>query len=267
MPAGGSPVPSDIADAVERAAARLGRFAGRLAYRSSVDSTNLVAGEFARTEPGEGRVVLADAQTAGRGRLGRTWVSPPGTGLYMSVVLRPSHVTAPLLTLMAGVAAAEGIEAATGWRPELKWPNDLVVGRLKLGGILAEGSSGAEGLQSVVLGIGINLQNAAYPREVAGRATSLEAELGRPVERAPVFIEVLAALEHRYAQLSAGRRAGLLDDWRALAVSSRGRRVEWEDAEGGVRTGLSHGIDESGALLVRTDTGIERIVAGEVRWT
>ncbi len=263
----GSPVPPDLADAIARAAGRLGRFATRLTYLPTTDSTNAVAGELARTEPGEGRVVLADQQTAGRGRLGRTWVSPPGAGLYLSVVLRPSPTTAPLLTLMAGVAAAEGIEAATGWRPELKWPNDLVVGRRKLGGILAEGSTGADGLQSVVLGIGINLQHAAYPREIAGRATSLEAELGRPVERGAVFVEVLAALEHRYAQVSAGRRAGLLDDWRALAVSIRGRRVEWDDLDGGVRTGLSHGIDESGALLVRTDTGIEKIVAGEVRWT
>ncbi len=255
-----------MAEALARASDRLGFFGGRVTYAPTVGSTSDVAARVAQAEPGEGRVVVADEQTAGRGRLGRAWASPPGAGLYMSIVLRPAPVVAPLVTLMAGVAVAEGVEAATGLRPELKWPNDLLVGRRKLGGILAEGSVATEGLQYVVLGIGVNLLNASYPPEIAGRATSLESELGRRVDRGLVLAEILAAIGWRYTHLAAGRRAALLDDWRALAPSAKGRRVEWDVAEGEVRGGITHGIDESGALVVRTNEGIERIVAGEVRW-
>ncbi len=266
MPPPGAPLPGDIAEALARGADRLGPFGSRVTYLPEVGSTNDVAARFAELDPGEGRVVVADAQTAGRGRLGRTWASPPGAGLYMSALLRPSPAAAPLLTMMAGVAAVEGIEAATGLRPEVKWPNDLLVGRRKLAGILAEGSVGVQGLQHVVLGIGVNLLNAAYPPDIALRATSLESELGRAVERGLVCLELLAALAARYAQLSAGRRAGLLDDWRALAPSARGRRVEWDGPDGEIHAGITHGIDDTGALLVRTNEGVERIVAGEVRW-
>lgn len=255
-----------MAEALARASGRLAFFDGRITYLPKVGSTSDVAARIAQTEAGEGRVVVADEQTAGRGRLGRVWISPPGAGLYLSIVLRPAPGVAPLVTLMAGVAVAEGVEAATGLRAELKWPNDLLVGRRKLGGILAEGSVGAEGLQCVVLGIGVNLLNASYPPEIAGRATSLESELGRRVDRGLVLAEILAAIAWRYAHLSAGRRAALIDDWRALAPSAKGRRVEWDGAEGEVRGGITHGIDESGALVVRTNEGIERIVAGEVRW-
>jgi BirA family biotin operon repressor/biotin-[acetyl-CoA-carboxylase] ligase len=221
----------------------------------------------------EGAVVIADTQTQGRGRRGRQWFSPPGSGLYVSVVLEPRRAHAArrasaLLTLAAGVAIAEGVRAATGFRPDIKWPNDLVIGRRKLGGILAEAVSvpeSAAGIASVVLGYGINVGTMAYPPDLADRATSLELELGRPVDRASLCVATLAALARRYEDLLAGRFDAILDAWSACAPMSRGARVAWETASGGV-SGLTEGIDDSGALLVRVGDRIERLFAGEVQW-
>src|SRR5439155_4982688 len=156
--------------------------------------------------PDEGTVVLADAQTAGRGRRGREWFSPPGSGLYVSVVLRPGRSLSGstdratrLLTLAAGVALVEAVETATGLAVDLKWPNDLYVGRHKLAGILAEGAGDAN--DAIVLGYGINVRAAAYPPELRDRATSLESELGRSVDRARLFVESLASVARRYDDL------------------------------------------------------------------
>src|SRR5690606_6342284 len=143
----------------------------------STASTNDEAARLAAAGATQGTTVVAAAQTAGRGRLGRAWFSPPGAGLYASVVIRDPRA-APLLTLAAGVAIAEGIRAAAGLPVEIKWPNDLVVDaglgrRRKLAGILTEGSSGVDGLQFVIVGFGVNLLPAAYPADIADRATSL----------------------------------------------------------------------------------------------
>ncbi len=263
-------LPDELATALAASGGRLGPFASRLRYFTSVGSTNDIAGELAATGAPEGTTIVADQQTAGRGRRGRTWFSPPGSGLYVSVVLRPpeGNGTVPpvtLLTLTAGVALAEGVRVATGLPVGIKWPNDLMVERRKLAGILAEAAGGAGSLQAVVLGYGINIGRAAYPPELASRATSLEAELGRPVDRGLVLAETLAALAGRYEDLVRGRFDAILGAWRALAPSSRGTLVEWTTTAG-VRQGRTEGIDERGALLVRTDTGLERIIAGELVW-
>jgi len=257
--------PRECADALTGAAARLGPLSRRIHYFSSIGSTNDVAAELAAAGDAEGTVVFADAQTAGRGRRGRTWFSPPGAGLYVSVILMPSRAhdasrAHMLTTLAAGVAIAEGIGEATGLRAELKWPNDLFVGRRKLAGILAEGVADA-----VVLGYGINVGSAAYPPELSSRVTSLESELGRAVDRPAVFVETLAALAARYADLLAGRFDAILDAWRARAPMAQGARVSWT-TPAGVQTGVTAGIDDQGALLVKTADRIERIVAGEVTW-
>src|SRR5690242_19863216 len=180
-------VPDELAPALAAAAGRLGPFEARIRFMPSVGSTNDVAAALAQAGAGEGTTIVAEHQTAGRGRRGRTWFSPPGAGLYVSVVLRPgdSDSLTPavtLLTLAAGVALAEGVRAATGLPVGIKWPNDLVVERRKLAGILAE-AVGSPGVSAIILGFGINIRPAAYPPEIASRATSLESELGRPVER------------------------------------------------------------------------------------
>ena len=177
-------LPDELAGALDASRDRRGAFGARLEYYADAGSTNDLAAALADAGAPEGTAVVASAQSRGRGRLGRRWFSPPGAGLYVSVVVRRSGL-APLLTLAGGVAVAEGIRRATALPVELKWPNDVIVpgprgSRRKLAGILAEASSSRAQLQYVVLGYGINLRTAAYPPEVSGRATSIEAELGRP---------------------------------------------------------------------------------------
>jgi len=228
---------------------------------ASVGSTNDVAASLPA-----GSVVVADHQSAGRGRRGHAWFSPPGSGLYVSVVLAPAtaRVDPPratmLLTLAAGVAIAEGVEAAAGLAVDLKWPNDLVVSGRKLAGILAEG-----GGDTVVLGYGINLLEAAFPPELRGRATSLQSELGRTVDRDLVLDETLAALSRRYDDLVDGRFDAILDAWRRRAPRASGAHVTWTTSEG-TRSGITAGIDDRGALLVRIEDRVERIVSGELSW-
>lgn len=265
------PLPAEFADPLAHAASRLGSFAKRILWYPEITSTNDVAVELADAGAAEGSVVLADAQTAGRGRLGRSWVSPPGAGIYASVVLRPAADAVSLLTLAAGVAIAEGIQAATALRVGVKWPNDVFVDNVgqaamarKVAGILAEGSASSGDRPCVVLGFGINVLPAAYPPAVAARATSLEAELGRPVDRGLVLAECLAALSIRYSDLAAQRTSAVVTAWRARAAATFGRRVAWE--ADGERQGIAQDIDGEGRLLVRSESGVSRIISGEVRW-
>jgi BirA family biotin operon repressor/biotin-[acetyl-CoA-carboxylase] ligase len=267
------PLPPDLAAAIAaaRADGRLSLLGRPLLFFESVGSTNDVAARLAE-ESREGAVVVAGHQTAGRGRLGRVWFSPPASGLYVSVVLLPGRSgsadagrATTLLTLAAGLALAESIEAATGLAPDLKWPNDLIVGRRKLGGILAESAGSGPGPLQVVLGYGLNVCPAAYPAELAARATSLETELGRALDGAVQCAAPPAALEARYADLLTGRFDAILDAWRRRASSHRGARVAWSTARGR-HEGLTAGVDDWGALLVRVGDRTERIVAGEISW-
>jgi BirA family biotin operon repressor/biotin-[acetyl-CoA-carboxylase] ligase len=254
------PIPEEFAAAMRVTRERLGIFAKRVHWYAEVGSTNDIAGSFAERDADEGLVVLADRQTAGRGRLGRTWSSPPGAGIYVSVVLRPTIAAARLMTIAAGVAITDGIAAATGLATHVKWPNDVYVADRKLAGILAEGAA-----RHVVLGIGINVQPAAYPADVASRATSIEAELGRPVDRGLVLAECLAALASRYRDLLEHRTAMIVDAWRQRAAQTLGRRVQWDSADA-QHTGVAEGIDDDGALIVRAGRETVRIRSGEVRW-
>ncbi len=219
----------------------------------------------------EGFVVVADQQTAGRGRRGHTWFSPPGSGVYVSVVLAPATAridparATMLLTLVAGVALAEGIEQATGLRVDLKWPNDLQMTRRKLAGILAESSGTGAPTDTVVVGYGINVLSTAFPPELRDRATSIESELGRAVDRHHLLAETLAALSQRYEDLLAGRFDAILDAWRRLAPAASGAHVTWT-TNAGAASGVTAGIDDAGALLVRIEDRVERIVSGEVIW-
>lgn len=262
-----SPHHREIAAALDRSRARLGRLATRVVLLESTPSTNDEAASLAAADEAEGVVVIADAQTSGRGRRGHQWFSPPGTGLYVSLIVAPARArvdrerATSLLTLMAGVALAEGIETASGLRVDLKWPNDLFVGRRKLGGILAEGAA----RESVVLGYGVNVATHAFPSELSDRATSLESELGRPIDRTTTLVETLAALARRYDELIDGQYDGILDAWRAQAPASRGARVAWSHGTTPM-AGITAGIDDRGALLVQVGDGIERIVSGEITW-
>lgn len=242
----------------------------RLRYFAEVDSTNDEALALAVRGAEDGTAVMAGLQRAGRGRRGRSWFSPPEAGLYLSLIVRPCDWPGgvPLVTLGAGVAASRAVTQACGLPVELKWPNDLVVGRpwRKLGGVLSEAVTGSGRVDAVVVGIGINLQPAAYPPEIAGQATSVETELGRQVERGPLVAMLMAELAAVIARMRSGPADWLCSQWRSLGRSGLGRApVRWQQA-GEWRQGIAVDIDEQGALIVHAGGVRERIIAGEVFW-
>lgn len=266
-----APLPPAFADALARERHRLAPHVGDVRYFASVPSTMDVVAALADGDAPHGTVVLAGHQSAGRGRRGHTWSSPPGAGLYFSLLVRPPvapHVEgAPslmgLLTLAAGLAVAEGIGHATGLEASLKWPNDLFYG-YKLAGVLAEAHHVGTPAQAVVVGVGINVRDVSYVSE-RERATSLERELGALPDGGSVLAEVLAAWCARYQDLLDGRFTRIVDRWRIRATGLAGRPVAWVDARG-EHEGTTTGVDATGALLVDTGQGVERITSGAVRW-
>lgn len=259
------PLPADI----EVALRRDDRLAGaRIEYHAEVGSTNDLALDRATAGAPEGLAILADLQHAGRGRRGRAWFSPAGAGLYLSLVTRPPRDRLPVVTLVAGIAAAEAVAAVTGLPARLKWPNDLVVGRpwKKLGGVLCEGVTSGAGAGAVVVGIGINLRPAAFPPDVADRATSIEGELGRHADRDVLAVELIARTLAGVAALREAPTGAVRDRWRALAAPGTfGAAVRWDGPSGGQR-GVARDIDDAGALLVDAGGRMERLIAGEVTW-
>jgi BirA family transcriptional regulator, biotin operon repressor / biotin---[acetyl-CoA-carboxylase] ligase len=266
-------VPADVRSELARVSPRRGAIGERVYWLSTTASTNDVAALLAQQGAAEGTTVVSEMQTSGRGRHGRVWFSPAGAGLYVSVVLRPptahpvssSDNPVALLTLASGVAIAEGVRNATGLPAEIKWPNDVMIGRRKLAGILAEAVAHAGVLQFIVVGFGVNLQRAAYPAEIERRATSIEAETGRAADPALILAELLASLAERYRDLRTGNFDAILSAWRLLAPSLSAASIEWDSPAGVVR-GRAEGIDHQGALLVRVGERLERLLAGEVRW-
>jgi BirA family transcriptional regulator, biotin operon repressor / biotin---[acetyl-CoA-carboxylase] ligase len=241
------------------------RVVGRcIHWHDSVPSTNDLALELAEIPVPEGTVVIADVQTAGRGRLGRAWASPRG-GVWLSVILSPGlpQDRLPVIGLAAGTAAAQAIRTTTGLPARLKWPNDVLIGGKKVVGVLAEATPGAD---RVVVGIGINANIALDAlRKVSGHpVTSLQAQLGRPVQRGVLIRAVLRELDQAYAVLRAARVPELLGRWRELA-ETLGRPVRVE-MTGATIHGTAFDIDEAGALLIRLDDRtVRRVVAGDVR--
>jgi BirA family transcriptional regulator, biotin operon repressor / biotin---[acetyl-CoA-carboxylase] ligase len=243
-------------------------FGARLTYVAEVGSTNDLAAAAAGRGALEGTTFVAGAQTAGRGRFGRTWFSPPGAGLYISTIVRRASL-ASWITLAGGVAVAEAVTRATGLPVQIKWPNDIVAvggagfrSRRKIAGILAEASSGPDGVQHIVLGIGINLRPAAFPPELADRASSIESELGRSVDAGVLLAQTLAALNQTLDELWTAGAPPVAARWLALSPSAYDTPIEWD---GG--SGVTAGLAEDGALLARTSGGLHRIISGEVRWT
>lgn len=241
---------------------RLGR---RLEFRDTVGSTNDLARTLGRQGAPDGLAVLADAQSAGRGRQGRPWQSPPGTGVWLSVLLRPPLPPAALapLTLVVAVAVATALrelDVPAG----IKWPNDIYVGDRKCCGILTELDLAGDRVDFAVVGMGLNVNQDAFPPELAATATSLRLALGRPVDRAPLVAALLAHLEGLYDQFLAGGLPAILDRWRALSITL-GRTVTVRPTGGDPLTGVAEDVGADGALLLRLPDGRrERLLAGEV---
>jgi len=234
---------------------------------AATDSTNRVAMEMAENGARHGTVVVADAQTAGRGRMGRRWVSPAGKNLYVSLLLRPPvpTVDAPLLALVAGVALADAVEAV-GVPGSLKWPNDLYCGGRKAGGILAEMASDPDGVRHVVIGVGlnVNMEEADFPPDLRGTATSLRIRAGVVFRRVDVLARLLEAFGARYAEFVGGGFSALRDGWDRRDFL-RGRRVllRRHGVEG---WGTADGLDTAGALRFLPEGGpaIESVHSGEI---
>lgn len=231
----------------------------------SIGSTNTEALEQARRGAAEGLCVVAGEQTAGRGRHGRVWQSPPGAGLYFSIVLRPRFEPGriPVLTLMSAVAVCETLREISGLSTDIKWVNDILAGEKKICGILAETAETAAGT-AVVVGIGINLRTTGLDPEIAMRATSVETETGR----APDFDETVRALTkyltYFYGILSEDDGAGrILGEWAGRSSYFRGKAVRVDLGTGTV-TGTTDGLEPNGALRVRTVEGVRIIQAGDV---
>ena len=237
-----------------------------IVHHDVVGSTNDIARQLARQGAPEGTVVVAEAQTAGRGRLGRGWQAAPGTGLLLSVVLRPTLAAQRLawLPVLAGVAAARAIGRASGLHCGLKWPNDLLLDGRKVAGILVEMHSEADRAHLVVVGIGINVNQTAaeLTGKLARSATSLALAAGRPVGRVALAQALLEELEEGYRLLLAGGWPIIRERWTA-GSATLGRRVRAVVGDR-VLSGVATGLDESGALVVETSQGVQRVWAGEV---
>ena len=244
-----------------------------------VSSTNDLAARLAADGVPEGTIVLAASQTQGRGRRGAAFHSPPDTGLYLSTVLRPASWpsaahdaggVAAAITLMAGLAVVETAHAVGASHAQLKWPNDVVVplatrGWRKLAGILTEASADAAGGLQIVLGVGINVREVPAQVGLDDVATSLTDEAGRPVTVDETVAALLLSLARAYRLLAGQGRLAVVEAWRRHAPSLAGRGVAWMD--GAVRrTGVTRGVDDTGALRVDTADGPVTLVSGDVTW-
>ena len=249
-------------------------FVRRIEYLQTVGSTNDIAKQLGAEGAPEATLVIADEQTAGRGRLGRVWWSPPGTAIAMSLLLRPTFppLRAHRLTMLAGLAAAEAIEQVTGLRVGLKWPNDIVIEQearskrqetifLKLGGILSEASIAGEAFEFAVVGLGLNINVDFRGRADLPEATSLMMELGHEVDRLLILRALVERFAARYAVID--RDEQLHANWSAR-LTMLGRQVVAHRGDESF-AGLAEGVDESGALLIRTDDGaLCRVDAADV---
>jgi BirA family transcriptional regulator, biotin operon repressor / biotin---[acetyl-CoA-carboxylase] ligase len=236
------------------------RFAEVRAFEE-LDSTNRYLLAEARAGAPEGVVAVADFQTGGRGRLGRTWNAPPGASLLVSVLLRPPLRAdrAHLLTMAVAMAMADAVASVAGFEPELKWPNDLVIGERKLAGLLAEVDLGPDGsVRAVVVGIGVNVCWDELPPELVGIATACNLVAGRDVSRADLLVAFLRRLDARCDALDR-----VLFEYRRR-LSTIGRRVRAELPSGTV-VGTAVDVDHRGALLVETGPGcVVEVAAGDV---
>jgi BirA family transcriptional regulator, biotin operon repressor / biotin---[acetyl-CoA-carboxylase] ligase len=230
-------------------------------------STNDVVDKLARDGVPEGAVVFAESQTRGRGRLGRKWISPAGKGLWFSVLLRPKlhPLASTQLTVAAGAALARAIELATRLRPEIKWPNDVLLDGRKVAGILMEMGAEMDRVQFITLGIGVdvNLQASEFPAELRKIATSLRIQSGKPVNRADLAARLLAELDQDYARICNGQFSAVADEWQERCTTL-GRNVTIHTGTRRIH-GRAESLDPDGALLIRTEHGhLERIIGGDV---
>ena len=242
-------------------------WAGRnVHYLPETDSTNQQAKRLAEDGAPHGTLVVADMQTAGKGRRGRSWQQKPGEAIAMSIILRPDFAPeyASMLTLAAADSVAKGIEKVTGMSPMIKWPNDVVLHQKKICGILTEMSAEPDYINHVIIGVGINVNQTEFPEEIAKTATSLCIEMGQTVQRASVIAAVMSYFENYYEKfIQAGDLSAILEEYNDRLVN-RNAQVRVLDPKGEF-SGTALGINKSGELLVKKEDGsVAEVYAGEV---
>ena len=237
-----------------------------IVYKEVTTSTNADVRKLAEDGAENGLVVFADAQTAGKGRRGREWESPKGVNLYFSVLLKPQFEPrkASMTTLVAAYSVARVIREYTGLDAKIKWPNDIVIGKKKVCGILTEMSMERDYIHHIVVGVGINVNEEVFTEEIAGMATSLKIEKGTLVQRAPLLSGILCQFEKDYLDfLAAEDLKPFVDEYNSMLVN-KGALVKVLDPKGEF-SGIAGGIDEEGMLIVFKENGqIEKVYAGEV---
>jgi BirA family transcriptional regulator, biotin operon repressor / biotin---[acetyl-CoA-carboxylase] ligase len=246
------------------------RFAGKVRFFASIPSTNTHAMAEGELGAPDGMVYVADEQTAGRGRGTHGWESPPGSGLYVSVLLRPRIAPADALwmSLAAGLAVHDAVERVTSLRADLRWPNDLLFGRRKFCGILSEMNAEVTRIRHIVIGIGINVLQQEFPPELRDVATSLYIETGREWPRQELLKALLEGLDREVNALTAPAAleqatASILERLERASSWIRGKRVYVEEQDG--YAGVTEGLDARGFLLIRTPEGLKTVYSGGVR--
>ncbi|HEX6283770.1 MAG TPA: biotin--[acetyl-CoA-carboxylase] ligase [Pyrinomonadaceae bacterium] len=237
----------------------------RVLRYESLSSTNSEVARFAVQGAEEGLAIVADEQTAGRGRLQRSWSSPKGAGLYFSILLRPKIAPDrwPLLTFVAALATGDALLETSEVPTDIKWPNDLLANERKICGILAEAIETPTG-RAAVVGIGINLTNNAFPQDLLGVATSVAEESGRQPERASILNALLVALGRWYSLLHEPEGAEkILATWAGRSSYASDRLVQVTNG-GEIVQGITRGVENDGALRLETAQGLQIIRAGDV---
>lgn len=246
------------------------KWAGKeLHYLNETDSTNMDAKRYAQAGAPHGTVIVTDMQTAGRGRKGKTWQSPAGKAIYMTILLRPdfSPDKASMLTLVMGLSVAQAVAEIPGLNPGIKWPNDIVIDQKKICGILTEMNTQAEDTRYVIVGVGINVNNNSpedFPEEIRQTATSLKIESGTSYSRAALLGRVLYYFEKNYDTfVSFLNLSGLMEDYHKYLLN-KDAEVKVLDPKG-TYTGIARGINAAGELLVEKENGeVVSVYAGEV---
>ena len=238
-------------------------FGRKVLYFDSLSSTMDMATQLALKGAKEGTIVIAETQTKGRGRLGRTWYSPKHKGLYFSLILRPeiSPDKAAIITLLAGVSICEAIKESSGLEVQIKWPNDIFIRNKKLGGILTEIKAEVDAVNFIVVGIGLNINN--DKKSLIAGSTSLKEEKSGQFSRLSILQDVLYRLEINYLALEKKGPQSIIDKWRQFAITL-GRRVKVYSHKEHIE-GEALDIDSDGGLLIRNDSGLTRkVFAGDV---
>jgi BirA family biotin operon repressor/biotin-[acetyl-CoA-carboxylase] ligase len=259
-------VPDILAPDMLKQRLKGGLFGKRIYHFFKTDSTNRVGLDLGRAGEPEGAVILAEEQTAGRGRQGRSWHSERAAGIHATLLLRPklAPVQAPLLTMMAGLSAHSAVEKMTGLAVDLKWPNDLLIRGKKLGGILTEMQAEPSLVQFVIVGIGLNVNQEKFPGELASTATSLRMETGKPQSRMELLVRLLREFESDYNRFLREGVASVVKRFEVVSSYASGKRVRVTNGTESY-VGTTAGLGPEGLLQVERDDGrMVTVIAGDV---